>query len=334
MATADGLRPAVGVLLLALLAGMPPERAPGQELPDSSDAQEGALFLLLPVGAQGVGLGRAMTALHSEEAAFWNPAGLAGQSERRAMVYTGDQLAGPALAVNVLLPWARVGTFGLSYYLLDIGDQKITDPFNNVSGSITVRNHLGIASFGTSLPGGFQAGINMKLVQFRIGCQGQCENLATTGSAYAVDVGVQAEPFGGLPLRFGWMLAHAGTEFQIVNQERSDPLPTRLRFAVAYEVLHRFVDDGMMDLWLAVETEERPRDPGSPSVHVGLSFSAAGVVDLRAGYVAGQLDQIDGATVGLGFRFDRFDLNLAKYLTRSMVTQESQPVHVSLGVSF
>ena len=334
MTTADRTRPAAGVLLLALLAGPAPGNAWGQESPDSGAAQEGAEFLLLPVGAHGVGLGRAMTALHSEEAAFWNPAGLAEQTERRAMVYSGDQLAGPVMAVNVLMPWARLGTFGLSYYLLDIGEQKLTDPSNNPTGSITIRNHLGIASFGTSLPGGIHAGINLKLVQFRIGCRGQCEKLATTGSAYAVDVGVQAEPFGGLPLRFGWMLAHAGTEFRLVNQEQSDPLPTRIRLAVAYDLLHRFVDDGMMDLWLAVETEERPRDPGSPSVHVGLNFSAAGVVHVRAGYVKGELDQTNGAAVGLGFRFDRFDLNLAKHLTRSLVTQRSRPVHVSLGVSF
>lgn len=326
---------------LAALTGLFATLAPGggraQELPDSSEVPEGAVFLLLPVGAHGVGMGRAMTALHSEEAAFWNPAGLAGQSERRTMVYSGDQL-GPAIAVNMLYPWSRVGTLGLSYFLLDIGDQEIRSPDGTPLGSITHRNHLGIASFATSLPVGIQVGVNVKTVQYRVGCRGQCENLATTRSAYAADVGVQAEPFKELPLRFGWMLAHAGTEFRTRNEDHSAPLPTRVRFAVAYEVLHRFVDDGTMDLWVAVEAEDRARDPGSPSVHVGLNFSAAGMVDVRAGYVhvrAGHArGQLDGATVGLGFRFDRFDLNLAKYLERSIVTQEGQPIHVSLGVSF
>ena len=340
MTTADLIRRGGGLVLLGLFAVLAPGGGRAQELPDSADILEGALFLLLPVGAQGVGMGRAMTALRSEEAAFWNPAGLAGQSERRAMIYSGNQL-GPAMAVNMLFPWSRVGTFGISYFLLDIGDQDITGPAGNVQGLITTRNHLAIGSFGTSLPGGIHVGINVKLVQFRVGCRGQCEDLATTSSAYAVDVGAQAEPFKELPLRFGWMLAHVGTEFRTQNEDQSEPLPTRLRFAVAYEVLHRFVDDGMMDLWLAVEAEDRLRDPGSPSVHMGLNFSAAGLVHVRAGYVhvrAGyaeeQLDQTHGATVGLGFRFDRFDLNLSKYLTRSMVTQEGQPIHVSLGASF
>ena len=321
-------------MLLSLLLSLPPEGASGQETGEVAGAGEGALFLLLPVGAQGVGLGRAMTALPSEEGAFWNPAGLAEQTERRAMVYRGDQLAGEATALNVLVPWHRVGTFGLSYLLLDLGDQDLRDVFGDVLGSISVRNHVGIASFGTSFLGRIHVGINMKLVQFRVACRGRCPDLETTSSAYALDVGVQARPFARVPLRFGWMLAHAGTDFQILNEEQSDPLPTRVRFAVAYEVLHRFVDDGLMNLWVTVETEDRARDLGSPSLYMGLNFSAADLFFVRTGYVGGQLDQTDGAAVGVGFRFDRFDLNLAKSLTRSMVTGESQPIHVTLGVAF
>ena len=334
MTSRDGIRRVAGLLLLPLVLVLAAGPALGQEVADDGETQEGALFLLLPVGAQGVGLGRAMTALRSEEGVFWNPAGIAEETQRRALIYRGDQLTGVATAASFLFPWQRVGTFGLSYLLLDIGEQTLRDQFGNDLGSISVRNHLGIASFATSLPWGIHAGVNLKLVQFRVGCRGQCPDLETTSSAYGVDVGIQAQPFSGLPLRFGWMLAHAGTEFETSNEEQSLPLPTRLRFALAYEVLHRFVEDGMMDLWATVETEDRARDPGSPSVYVGLNFAAADLFFVRAGYVGGQLDQTDGATVGLGLRLDRFDLNLAKSLTRSMVTGESQPIHVALGVTF
>lgn len=330
----DGIRRSASALLGVLLAGLSAETGLGQETADSGEIREGAQFLLLPVGAQGVGLGRAMTALHSREAAFWNPAGLAHQSGRRAMMYSGQQLAGPALAVNVLLPWDRVGTFGLSYFLLDIGEQLATDDAGNPLGLITTRNHVGTASLGTSLPGGIDAGVNLKIVQFRVGCRGQCQDLETSSSAYALDAGVQAQPFKELPIRFGWMIANAGTDFRILDQEQSEALPTRLRFAVAYEVLHRVADDGMMDLWLSLEAEDSPREPGFPSWYLGLDYSAGDLVYVRAGYVGGKLDQTDGATVGVGFRFDRFDLSLAKYLTRSMVAREGQPLHVSLGVAF
>lgn len=322
---------AVMLLVPPVLAAAP---ALGQTIADDGETQEGAPFLLLPVGAQGIGLGRAMTALHSEEGVFWNPAGIATQTERRALVYRGEQLAGSATAASILFPWKRVGTFGFSYLLLDVGDQVRTDDFGNHLGSISVRNHLAIASFATSLPWGISAGANLKLVQYRVGCRGLCTDFVTTRSAYGVDVGVQAQPFSAFPLRFGWMLAHAGTGFGSSDEEHSLPLPTRLRFALAYQVLHRVVEDGMMDLWATVEMEDRARDPGSPSVYVGLNFSAADLIFVRAGYVGGQLDQTDGATVGLGLRVDRFDLNLAWSLTGSTATEERQPIHVALGVTF
>ncbi len=334
MTSPDGARRAWRLLLLPVVLGLASATAAAQEVDDDGETREGALFLLLPVGAQGVGLGRAMTALQSEEGAFWNPAGIAEESDRRALVYRGDQLSGTATAASFLFPWKRVGTFGLSYLLLDVGDQDVTDGFGNSLGSISVRNHLAIASFAASLPWGIHVGANLKLVQFRIGCRGQCQDLETTSSAYGVDVGVQAQPFSTLPLRFGWMLAHAGTEFGTSDEEQSLPLPTRIRFALAYQVLHRVVEYGAMDLWATLEAEDRARDPGAPSMYAGLNFSAADLIFVRAGYVGGELDQTDGATVGLGLRVDRFDLNIAWSLTRSMVTGMSQPVHVALGVTF
>ncbi len=322
-----------GLVALVLLTPAPGATLSGQEIGDETGAGEGALFLLLPVGAHGVGLGRAMTALESEEAAFWNPAGLARQRSRRVMVYRGNQIAGDATAVNVLLPWNRVGTFGFSYLLLDIGDQVLRNDFGDRLGRISVRNHAGILSYATSFPGRVHAGINMKLVQFRIACRGQCPDFATSSSAYAIDAGIQAEPFRRIPLRFGWMIAHAGTEFQVFNEAQSDPLPTRIRFAVAYDLLRRLESEDLA-LWATLETEDRARDPGSPSLYTGLNLSAADLFYVRAGYVGGKLDQTNGAAVGLGIRIDRFDLNLAKSLTRSAVTGASEPLHATFGITF
>src|SRR2546427_9534677 len=66
---------------LLLLAAYPANRLPAQDLVNNS----GALFLVLPVGAQAVGMGQTAATLEGRgEAAFWNPAGLATleQSER------------------------------------------------------------------------------------------------------------------------------------------------------------------------------------------------------------------------------------------------------------
>ena len=326
--------------MVALLAALGPPVAFGQESgePDEVAEQEGALFLLLPVGAQGIGSGRAMTAVASEEAAFWNPAGLAAQRERRLTIYSGKHLD-QSTALSVLWPLSRLGTVGLSYYLYDQGEQDITDKFKNVRGKVSVRNHLATASFGTALPWGVHAGVNAKVVQYRVGCRGDCQEHETTSSAYAWDVGLQAQPLPGLPLRVGLMLAHLGTRFQSRDADESEPLPARVRVGVAYEALGRLVEDGMMNLWLSVEAEDRVRALGSPSVHVGMNLRAADLVNIAIGYAhlhngdaqeRQDLGRASGATVGVGFSVDPFDLGLA----RSTLTKLGEPIHVSLGVSF
>ena len=64
---------------------------------------------------------------------------------------------------------------------------------------------------------------------------------------------------------------------------------------------------------------------------------AAGEQDLffiRAGYGQQQSGQTAGASVGLGVRYQRFDLSIAKRLSGSSLTGESEPVHISFGVVF
>ncbi len=297
---------------------------------------EGALFLLLPVGAQGVSMGRAMTALRSSEAAFWNPAGLAGVTDSRAVLLRGDHAVGTATAVSLLGVRPGVGTLGASYLLLDIGDQDLTDADGNVLGTISVRNHLGIVSAAARLFGRLDGGVNFKVVQFRQSCRGLCPDRGTTATTWAVDAGLQLEPSADLPLRLGAMVAHAGARLQVLNADQADPLPARVRLGAAYDVLAGVASRDDVEGWLSVELEDRLRDPGAISLYLG-SEVVAGSFDalyLRAGYVIGQVDQEDGARVGLGLRYERFDLAIAKSLTVSTVTGETEPVHVSFSIVF
>ena len=47
----------------------------------------------------------------------------------------------------------------------------------------------------------------------------------------------------------------------------------------------------------------------------------------------GDLDQEDGARVGLGLRYERFDLAIAKSLAVSTLG-ETEPVHVTFAIGF
>ncbi len=323
-------RSSLALALLALLAG--PLNAQDQE-PSSN---EGALFLLLPVGAQAVATGRAMTAMQGSESAFWNPAGLASLDGSRVVLFRGDHAVGTATAISTLFAKPGVGTMGVSYLLLDVGDQELTDSDGNVLGSVSVRNHLGIASFAARLLGRLDAGVNFKVVQFRLSCRGICPDAGTTATTYAIDAGIQLTPTDDLPLRLGVMVAHLGPRLQVLNAAQADPLPSRVRVAAAYDVLGRV--EALQDVkgWVSVEVQSRLREPGTLSLYVGTELQA-GVTDalfLRAGYVAGDLGQEDGARVGLGLRFQRFDLAIAKSLAVSTLTGETEPVHVSFSIGF
>lgn len=322
-------RPDRLAVLCALLA-----LAPGVTAQERPESAEGALFLLLPVGAQGVSLGRAMTWVEGAEGAFWNPAGLAGIRRSQLVILRSDHVAGAATALSALWRHPSAGTLGFSYFLLDAGEIEQTDDLNNPTGYVTIRNHLGVLSAATRVVDNVSAGLNFKVIRFQYSCRGICPDEGTTATTYAVDAGVQATPLERL--RLGGMIAHLGPRLQVVNAEQADPLPTRLRLAAAYDVLDAAVDGDELGGWLAVEVEDRLRELGSLSVYLGTEL-VAGQVDalsLRAGYVWSDLDQEDGGRVGLGLTYERFDLAIAKSLAVSTLTGETEPIHVTLAIAF
>lgn len=323
-------------VLLALVTAAAILPASAQESTDPSST-EGALFLLLPVGAKGVSLGRAMTAMEGAESGFWNPAGLAGVTEGQVVLFRGDHVAGTATALTAVFAKSSLGTIGVSYFLLDVGDQDFRDSDGNVLGTVSVRNHLGVVSAAARILDRVNAGVNFKALQFRLSCRGTaCSDAGTTATTYAVDLGIQVSPTPDSPLRLGAMIAHLGPRLQVLNADQADPLPLRVRVAAAYDVVGSLVGRDDLGGWLTVEVQERPRDPGSMSFYIGSELTAGrtDALVLRAGYALSELDQEDGARVGLGFRYEGFDLSIAKSLAVAPLTGETEPVHVTFSILF
>jgi hypothetical protein len=279
-------------------------------------------------------MGRALTAIPGPESVFWNPAGLARLEEGQFSVFRGNHLAGDATAFSLILAWQPVGVVGVSYQLLDLGTQELRDVEGNTTGTVSFRDHLAIVSFATQILPRLDTGLNFKVFQERITCRGACSGV--TGTSYALDAGVMATPMESIPLRIGLMVAHVGPNLQLINIEQADPLPTRLRAAAAYEVLRHFLDHPQVELWLTGELEDRWRELGSPVLYLGGEL-VAGEGDLffvRAGYGQQQSGQAAGASVGLGLRYDRFDLGVAKRLSGNTLSSETEPVHITFGVTF
>jgi hypothetical protein len=275
-----------------------------------------------------------MSWVEGSEGAFWNPAGLAGVQNNQGVLFRGDHVAGTATGISALLANPSAGTLGFSYFLLDAGDIDQTDGSGNYTGTITIRNHLGILSAATRLFEGFSAGVSFKVIRFQLACRGICADEGTTATTYALDGGVQAQPLRSL--RLGAMVSNLGPSLQVLNAEQADPLPARVRFAAAYDVVEALIDRDGVHGWLAVEVEDRVRSLGAMSVYLGTELTA-GTTDLlalRAGYAWSDLTQEDGARVGLGLRFERFDLSIAKSLAVSTLTGATEPVHVTFSIDF
>ena len=326
----------VALMLMAASLAVPGASLHAQSEGERAPADEGALFLLLPVGSQAVGLARAMTVMPSAESVFWNPAGLAGLAGNRVVLHRGDHVVGEATSLSALLASETRGTLGVSYQLFDAGSQALTDDQGNTLGSISVRNHQAILSAAAPVLPRVSAGMNVKYVVFDFSCRGQCPEGRVRGSSYAVDLGMQVEPFESIPLRLGVLAAHLGPRFQVENAEQADPLPSRLRVAAGYRAFERMIEEEPLGLEIMLEVEERLRDMGSPAVLVGLQFYAGGEdrIYLRSGYSLGDTDQVDGAAVGFGLRYERLEIGIARSLARQGIASQQEPVHVTVGLRF
>lgn len=303
---------------------------------DGGSGAEGGLFLLLPVGARSVGMARAVTATRGAESVWWNPAGLAGLESGRVDVFRGRDLAGDATSLT-LLTARDAGTLGLSYLLYDLGTVDLRDDQGNFLGTASFRNHVGMLSAGTEFVPGIALGLNFKVIQSRIACRGECVDGGTTATTWAIDAGVQWRDVASLPLTLGAALVHAGGELQYENEAQSDPLPTRVRIAASWDVLRSLVELEQVGAIVTVELEDRWRDPGSPATYVGAELSAGReqALYVRAGYAFGAELQVDGAAVGVGVRYDRIDLGIAKSLaSSSQLVDDTDPVQISFGFVF
>lgn len=324
-------------LVLLILAGVVPGRVAAQD-GGSRVTQEGALFLLLPVGGQAVALARAVTALGSAEGAFWNPAGLGAVERNQVLLYHGNQLTGDTTGFSVLLERLGLGTLAVSYSLLDESGIDVTDEQGSVVGSIAVRGHQGILSAGVPVGSWLNAGLNVKVFSSGVTCRGQCPEGTGQSASYAVDAGVQVRPIPGQPLVLGAMVAHVGPRFREKSATESQPLPSRMRFGASYLVTREFFEEEF-GLRLLVEVEDHLRDPGTPQLFVASELTAGSTdrLYIRGGFIFADFanrNQTDAAAVGFGLRFDRLDFGLARTVAQGGPALDREPVHLTLGLSF
>lgn len=334
-----GVRVALLIVSLVLGSGGLPlsvlAQVPGAPSPRSGTLardSECCLVLLLPVGANSVALGGALTARTSQDGAFANPAGLAGLRQSHLMVHR-TTLAGDATAFSLLLTPRLLGTLGLSYQLLDFGEIETTDEGGMTIGTLSLRHHLLIASFAAGIGGGVATGLNYKFYQFRVGCSGTCSEQGIKTSAHALDIGLRYAPPALPSLQIGAAVSNIGSGPRADKTSSSELLPLRLRLGASYEVLEHLLPELPVSVWLSLELEDSVRDLGAPTPSLGVELNADELVFLRAGYIPGN-GAGTGTAVGIGIHYARFVISVARAFGTPFSEVDPEAVQVSFGIAF
>lgn len=319
-------------VILAALAALLPRLAAAQQ----AAGPQGAEFLLLPVGARAAALGQAAAADGgTSEALFWNPAGLAALASSELAFHHYNNFLGAGDALVVAVPSAALGSFALAAYVVDYGDFDVTpvgggDPI----GRTTARNVELAAGYAADIVGGLAAGLVYKLVQFRVDCTGDCTDVPTaTGTTHAVDIGLRyAAP--GRPLVVAISLRNLGFKLQVNNQAQADPLPTRLVVGASFGVFAPGDSVDGFDLRVLADVQGAiGRGSPDPVTLVGVESGVDETVRLRAGYAF--LDsEARGPSLGIGLRFGKVALDLARVFFANDDLGEKAPIHVSLRALF
>lgn len=320
-------RVAVGAIagLLLLFFGSSPSAA------QDDVATEGALFLLLPVGARAVGMGHAVVAERTgSEAIWWNPAGLAGLQSYEAAIHHSQTILATGDAVSIVLPFPILGVFALSANILNYGEQELIDEGGGPAGSLLLRSFVYAATYGTTLGDRLNAGITYKVVQFRFDCSGSCPDAARiSATTSALDFGVQYDVGPRSPLTVGVAVRNLGLRVQVNDSEQADPLPTRVQVGVSYR-LPALEQVRETEISVSGDLVDRLRVQG-PSGRLGMEVRYQKRYFLRAGYV---VEEGGGPAIGAGIAAGGLLLDLSRVMGGLYAESGEPPIHVSLRYLF
>jgi hypothetical protein len=309
--------------------------APAAALAQGSVSPEGALFLLVPVGARAVGLGQAVVASDIGAESMWaNPAGLARMTHTELSINHSQTIIATGDALNLVVPAGKAGVIGASAYLVNYGQQDETDATgSSVIGTIYLRDYVLALSYAATVGSRISAGVTYKFVQERVDCSGACANVAAfSASTDAVDLGVQAVVDKARRLTLGLDVRDAGLSLQVNDAPQSDPLPTRLHFGASYLVPN--IEKSIPETELRVSAE----------VVQNFSFTAASLraggelvykkdFFVRLGVLGGSGDGA-GAAVGFGARRGGLSIDFARGFGGFSSDAGKPPTYLTLRYQF
>ena len=327
-----GPRPALGLSAAALLALAPAVESRAQ----TTVADEGALFLLLPVGARSVSMGQAVVADRGgSEAIWWNPSAVARADKREAAIHHSQSVIGTGDVVTFLIPSKLLGVLAASVNILDVGEQEIVLPGDDTPvGTILPRSFIFAATYATTIGRYISAGLTYKVLNFRVDCTGPCPTDPTlSASTTALDLGAQFEVPRKAPIVVGVAVRNIGPRLQVNDNPQSDPLPKRLQVGVQYRLT--VPEHLARDIEVKAEVDAIDEISfGDPSARVGADIAWQQRAHFRAGYYFESADGPASATVGLGLAFGRLNIDIGRILSGLSADAGQAPTYLSLRFRF
>ena len=309
--------------------------AAGADAQSVSNGSEGALFLLLPTGAQSVGMGQAMVAgKPGSEGIWWNPASLGGQDKKELAIHYSRTLSGINDAFSFVIPKRSFGVMALSLSVLDIGDLQLTDENNQPIGVAFPRDVVLAGTYASHVTDRLDAGFNYKIVQLREDCSGECATIGPeVESTRAMDLGLQYRTHVFAPLTFGAAIRNLGGKLNSQQTNQRDPLPTQVELGAMYRL--KFLDRYVKDTELrASGSYVDTRSFGGKSVRFGTDVVYQGTVHLRAGYVGHDRRGDATASLGFGLQSGSFVFDIARTFGGIPAENGQSPVWISLRYLF
>jgi hypothetical protein len=315
------------MLCLALAASAAPLGAQG------GLSTEGALFLLVPVGARTVGMGQAtVTAEAGTESLWGNPAGIARLTKREAALHYSRTVVANGSVVGLVYPAGQAGVLAFGAQLYDYGAQEFTDQVGTV-GELLPRSVVVAATYAATLGRALRAGVTYKLVQSRLDCTGPCGSISTfNASTNGFDAGVQYQSQRADSLSVGFALRQMGLKLQVNDEAQSDPLPTRLLLGVGARVPSVAAALAGAELrWTAEVVNRTSLD--DPAVRLGGELELQRQFFLRAGYASGTGDA-SGPAFGLGFVRGALRIDFARVFGGFSSDAGEPPTFLSLRLTW
>lgn len=273
----------------------------------------GAHFLDIGMGARGVAMGDAYTAIGATDATatFWNPSALAfgdGMSFVGTYVQYFADITYSSGAVSY--PMGSIGTFGLSFAYLNAGEMQETTVYQpeGTGDTFTASDVMVGLTYSRALTDRFAFGGNFKYIQ---------ENLADLqASAVAFDLSTLYYT-GFRSLRLGMVVRNFGPDLEFdgsyVDYDNGTPLdekkkyspfhmPLTFKVGIAYDV---FQSGANHQITLSADAVH-PND-SYERVNVGGEYRFLNTLAIRGGFISNH--DTAGLTLGLGVNLANFQVD-------------------------